>query len=237
MLGRVVELWRYPVKSMQGESLQSCLLDPRGIPGDRGWALREKAGGKLGSAKRLPPLMLCAAAYLSEPGRGPLPPARIVLPDATRARTDSKEAEELLSRHVGRPMVLEAAPGEHFDDYPIHLLATASLDALSRARPASRFEARRFRPNILIETAAGKHRFPEIYWVGTTLRVGEALLCIRKPTTRCVMTTQAQPGLARDLGILRAVTAEAGNDLGVYASVLSGGRVSVGERVELVGQA
>src|SRR5438046_10423198 len=66
-LGRVIEIWRYPVKSMGGEELERCALGKLGVPGDRGWAVRDEAAGEIRGAKKLPALLQLAARYLEEP--------------------------------------------------------------------------------------------------------------------------------------------------------------------------
>ena len=67
-VGRVLEIWRYPVKSMRGESLQVADIDSLGLNGDRGWAVKDNNSGEIKGAKRFPDLMQCSAKYLSEPG-------------------------------------------------------------------------------------------------------------------------------------------------------------------------
>ena len=106
VVGRVTELWRYPVKSMAGERLGSCTLGPRGIPGDRGWAIRDESAGEIRGAKKLPQLLLCAARYAEEPTDGRIPPAEIVLPDGARLWSDRPEAAERLSALLGRRVTL-----------------------------------------------------------------------------------------------------------------------------------
>src|SRR5438105_1141448 len=86
IVGRVKEIWRYPVKSMAGERLGSCTLGAAGIPGDRGWAIRDETAGEIRGAKKLPQLLLCAARYVEEPSDGRIPPAEITFPDGRRLR-------------------------------------------------------------------------------------------------------------------------------------------------------
>jgi hypothetical protein len=60
-LGTIAEIWRYPVKSMAGESLQTCHLGPGGVYGDRAWAVRDEDKGEIRGAKKIPRLLECAA--------------------------------------------------------------------------------------------------------------------------------------------------------------------------------
>lgn len=226
-LGTVAALWRYPVKSMDGVRLDAATLTPRGVPGDRSWALADRSTGRLLSAKRHARLMLCRARYLDEPTPERVPPAELTLPDGTTVMTDDAAAPALLSAFLGLDCVPVLSPGNHFDDRPLHLLTDASLRAMS-ARSGLPFDARRFRPNILV-TVAGDG-FPEASWVGRRLRVGSVALDVAKPVKRCVMTTLPSPGLPEERGVLPAVVRE-GGALGVYAAALAAGTARVGDAV------
>ena len=105
-VGTVIEIWRYPVKSMGGEQLDRCALGERGLPGDRGWALRDEVAGEIRGAKKFPQLLRCAARYVEEPRGGQVPAAEITLPDATRLRSDDPQAGTRLSDLVGKPVTL-----------------------------------------------------------------------------------------------------------------------------------
>jgi MOSC domain-containing protein len=285
VVGRVTEIWRYPVKSMSGERLPACTLGPRGIPGDRGWAVRDEVAGEIRGAKKLPQLLLCAARYVSEPGGGPVPPAEITLPDGTRVRSDRPEAAERLAALVGRRVtvwplrpaedtghyqrglpdkpdleaelrdvfgrlpdeplpdlstipqelfVYTSIPGTYFDVLPVHLVTTATLATLKRANPSSRFDVRRFRPNFVVEPEGeATDGFVENDWSGRRIRIGGATVNVEMPTARCVMTTLPQADLPKDPGVLRTIVHDAGQNVGMYASVADAGRVAVGDRVEL----
>jgi uncharacterized protein YcbX len=285
IVGTVRELWRYPVKSMGGECLERATLGARGIPGDRGWAVRDEAAGEMRGGKKLPQLMQCSARYLREPEASTIPPAEITLPDGTVVSCDAADVASRLSALIGRRVTLwplqpsenrehyrrglpdkpdmieelrdifgrmpdEPLPdlsvfspelfeftsplGTYFDAFPLHVLTTASLGALARAAPPERFDRRRFRPNVLVESAEGERGLDEPGWSGKSLRIGAAVVQVHMPTVRCSMTVQAQPGLPKDPLVLRAIVREANQALGVYATVTSPGDVRVGDRVELV---
>jgi hypothetical protein len=127
----------------------------------------------------------------------------------------------------------ESPVGTYFDAFPILLLTSSSLESMQKRAPASIFDVRRFRPNFLIETSS-KNAFPEQDWRGKRLRIGEATLQVTIECPRCVMTTHAQTDLPKDPGVMRALVKEAGGNLGVYATVGTPGRVSVGDSVELL---
>jgi uncharacterized protein len=124
--------------------------------------------------------------------------------------------------------------GTFFDAAAVHVLTTATLDRLRELYPDGRFEARRFRPNIVVEIADGEPGFAENAWVGHTLVLGEAIrLRITGPCPRCVMTTLPQDDLPKDAGILRTAAQHNQANVGVYASVLRGGTLRRGDAVSL----
>jgi hypothetical protein len=124
--------------------------------------------------------------------------------------------------------------GTFFDAAFVHLLTTATLERLRMLYPQGRFEVRRFRPNLLVQTANGVKDFVENAWVGKTLVIGDAVrLNVTRLCSRCVMTTLPQGDLPRDLGILRTAAQHNGANVGVYASVLQAGKVRRGDSVRL----
>jgi MOSC domain-containing protein len=122
--------------------------------------------------------------------------------------------------------------GTFFDCAVVHLLTTATLDRLRVLYPLGRFEVRRFRPNIVVET--DEKDFVENAWIGQILAIGDAVrLSITGPCPRCVMTTLPQGDLPKDTGILRTAAQHNRANVGVYASVLQGGQVRRGDSVRL----
>ncbi|MDX6768450.1 MAG: MOSC N-terminal beta barrel domain-containing protein [Elusimicrobiota bacterium] len=227
MTGTVTELWRYPVKSMDGGRLDEAAVTPRGIPGDRAWALIDRATGKPLSGKRHAKLLLCRSRYLDEPTAKSVPPAEMTLPDGTVLSTDDPAAARVLSLYLGADCAPASSPGGFFDDRPLHLVTDASLRSLRAAFPLD-FDRRRFRPNLLVSVAGDG--FPELAWVGRTVAVGGARIAVAKTTKRCVMTTLPQPGLPEERGVLPAVVKE-GGALGVYGAVVADGVLRVGDLV------
>ena len=98
IVGRVTQVWRYPVKSMGGEQLTHGTLGARGILGDRGWALRDEQAGEIRGAKKLPELLQCGARYLGEPTNDSIPSAEISLPDGSSMRSDDVGAGARIRR-------------------------------------------------------------------------------------------------------------------------------------------
>ena len=126
----------------------------------------------------------------------------------------------------------ELPEGTFFDLAVVHLLTTSTLDRLRKLYPEGRFEARRFRPNIVVSTPG--QGFVENDWVGHTIAIGdEVRLQITGTCGRCVMTTLAQGDLPKDPGILRTAAQKNNANVGVYADVITGGTIRRGDRVAL----
>ena len=116
----------------------------------------------------------------------------------------------------------------------MHLLTTATLDRLRGLYPQGRFEVRRFRPNIVVETANVERDFLENGWIGQVLAIGDSVrLSVTGPCPRCVMTTLPQGDLPKDTGILRTAAQHNRANIGIYASVLEAGTVRRGDSVRL----
>jgi uncharacterized protein YcbX len=147
------------------------------------------------------------------------------------------------------PIAMGSPRGTFFDYAVIHLVTTATLDRLSELYPQGRFDARRFRPNMLLSVTDEQTGFVENSWIGRTLAIGDSVrLRVTDPCPRCVMTTLAQEDLPADPGILR--TAARHNSVvggegrgpggvyaatvGVYAAVLAGGIVRRGDPVRVL---
>src|SRR6266480_6576328 len=112
-VGSVAALWRYPVKSMMGEELNSSEVTDRGLLGDRQFAVVDRATGKVGGAKnprKWGNFFDFRAAYAQPPQTGAkISPVRITLPDGTIAATGQADLEQVLSRAFGRDVVVEEA--------------------------------------------------------------------------------------------------------------------------------
>jgi uncharacterized protein YcbX len=105
-VGTIREIWRHPVKSMAGERVARADIGAAGVPGDRGWALRDETAGEIRGAKKLPVLLRCRARYRTEPVADGVPHADITLPDGSTTATDDPDVHARLSALVGRPVTL-----------------------------------------------------------------------------------------------------------------------------------
>jgi uncharacterized protein len=194
-----------------------------------------------------------------------IPPVRITLPDGTNVLSGQDEdIDYTLSKAIGRDVRLMGAnldkpsyeeywpdidglakrdkvtdeampPQTFFDIAVIHILTTSTINRLRELYPDGRFEVRRFRPNIVVESTSYEEKdFIENSWIDKEVTVGEDIvLKITGPCTRCVMITLPQGDLPRDLGILRTVARYNQVNVGVYASVVHGGTIHRGDLVKL----
>jgi uncharacterized protein YcbX len=234
---RVAELWRYPVKSLQGERLTSTEVGPEGLAGDRQWALFDVDTGFGLTARRVPDLLFLSGRLRAD-GH-----VEVVLPDGTVTSDDA-----VLSDWLGRPVALRAAadaPGERRYESP-HEVGEAGeydWDAFSGARGAfhdssrtrvslvstgtlGTWDRRRFRANVVLEGTG------EDALVGRRVRLGGAELDVVKQVGRCVMVTRPQPGgIGRDNGVLKTIHRERDGSLAVGALVTRAGPVAVGDEL------
>ena len=249
--GRIVEIRRYPVKSMLGERLESALVGEHGVEGDRRYGVKDLGRDTILSAKREPALFGCSARYDAAGA------VTVTLPDG-EAMTPGPRLDAALTELIERPVALVAAadhprarlqgeidletggdpsewdapPETFFDASALHFLTTSSLAAARALHPGGDFDPRRFRPNFVVDVA-GAEGFVEEGLIGHEVSIGAVTVRVTKPCSRCVMTTHEQAGLSRDPAILRTVARGNANNLGVRAEVVRGGRVEVGDPVGL----
>jgi uncharacterized protein len=266
-IGKVISIWRYPVKSMIGEELNSSCVTERGLIGDRAYAIIDQETGKVASAKnpgKWGKLFDFHAAFIDSPQTVEnIPPVRITLPDGSQIFSNHGDIDRTLSKVFGREVsVMKASlekpsyeeywpdieglaqreivtdeampPQTFFDVAVIHLLTTSTINRLRELYLEGRFEIRRFRPNIVVESSSEEKDFIENSWVNKKLTIGEeVVLKVIGPCTRCVMITLPQGDLPKDLGILRTVAKYNQVHAGVYASVHRGGTIHRGDTVQL----
>ena len=133
--------------------------------------------------------------------------------------------------------------GNFFNFGAVHLVTTSTIGELGRHAPGSRFDADRFRPNLVVSTA--EEGFVESAWQGQTLLIGEVRLRVSITVPRCVTTTLPQGDLPADREVLRTIAAVNSVDVlqtgtpypcvGVYADVLAEGEIRRGDPVRLLG--
>ena len=130
IVGTVLEVWRYPVKSMGGEQLARATVGPLGIHGDRGWALRDETANEIRGAKKMPVLMQCAARYDAEPDGATIPAVTMTLADGSTLRSGDADVNARLSALTGRAVTLwPRQPKEQIDHYRRGLPDQPDIDA------------------------------------------------------------------------------------------------------------
>jgi uncharacterized protein YcbX len=117
-IGTVKQIYRYAVKSMAAEKLNACEAGVMGIPGDRGWALRDETTGEITNGKNFPVLMRCAARYREPPSLGFIPQVDMIFPDGATIGSDASDVNERLTELLGKPVSLwplrPADDAEHY---------------------------------------------------------------------------------------------------------------------------
>jgi uncharacterized protein YcbX len=246
-LGTVAQLWRYPVKSFQGEPVERLEIGPGGATGDRVYAVVDPVAGKVLSAKRYAELLLASARWEGDE-------VVLMLPDGDEHAAGDPKVHVALSEWLDLDVRLERPPAEGVypmemytgmsdEDTPVfdwpgpagtwldladaHWLTTASLAAAAELHPDGEWDVRRFRPTALID--APGPGFVEDGW--TAIQVGQVASDVFMPTPRCSMPSRAQPGLARDKAIGTTIRDRHDNNLGAYASIATGGTITVGDTV------
>jgi uncharacterized protein YcbX len=270
----VTHIYRYPVKSMMGETLSEADIGEAGIPGDRGWAVRDEKRGGIRGGKKIPQLMTLTAQSGSS---APL----ITAPDGDSASASTEGINEWLSDKLNHPVTLwpllpadqldhyrrgapdtedfeqelravfgrlpeeplpdltgfeellefESPPGTYFDAFPISIMSQQSLATMNQLEGESRFDVRRFRPNLLVDIPDTDHPFPEQAWVGKTLSIGSVKLKIDMTCPRCSMTTHGFDDLPRDTEVMRKLVNHSDGNLGIYASVQTPGKISLEDHI------
>jgi len=233
-VGRVVGLWRYPVKSMGAENLAEVEVSWHGLAGDRRWAFIRNDAVQSGAVQSgLPWLTLRERGDMShylpsfvEPARPDKSPTLVRTPSgATFDVADSALRAELCP---GGARAIKQNRGI-FDTFPLALITTQTIARLGEIVGAQ-LDVQRFRPNILVE-AADEAPFAEDGWVGCVLRLGGMRMRVDKRDGRCVVITIDPVTTQRNPAILRAVARDRQGCLGVYGSTVEPGRVAVNDPV------
>jgi len=227
-LGRVVGLWRYPVKSMAEESLDAVDVSWNGLAGDRRWAFVQDGMPRSGfpwlTIRELPQ-MRHYLPYFAEPES----------PDSSRTIVRTPGGDELevidpaLAAELGDGLRLIKQDVGVFDTFPLSLISTQAIATLG-AWVAPTLTPERFRPNLLVE-ATDQGAFPEDDWVGSVLRIGGLRMRVDKRDQRCVMINIDPDTDEKDADVLRTVARERDTCLGVYGTTVTPGRVAVGNAV------
>jgi uncharacterized protein YcbX len=228
-VGRVVGLWRYPVKSMAAERLSDAEVSWHGFSGDRRWAFIRDGVTQSG----FPWLTLRERSDMNRYLPSFVEPAQ---PDTSRTvvRTPSgavfEVADPALAAELcpGGARVIRQDRGV-FDTFPLSLITTHTLSRLGES-VGTRLDVERFRPNILVEPT-NEAAFAEDGWVGCILRIGGLRMRVDKRDGRCAVITIDPLTSERNPAILRTVAQERQGCVGVYGSTVQPGRIALNDAV------
>lgn len=227
LVGHVVGIARFPVKSMAGEERASADIDWQGMEGDRQYAFVKRD-----DRTRFPwftgrdlSMLVRYRATFDDPDAPRTSTICVVSPEGERLDLRSDTLRERLEAASGRALALIQLGSGCYDAMPLSVVSTASLQALKAAHGVP-LDPRRFRANIVVESQERDER-----WSGR-LGFGEgAELLLAAGAPRCAMVTIDPETGERDAGVLRTVAQAFGNAFTTYASVARPGGVRLGDPV------
>lgn len=229
-VGRVVGLWRYSVKSMGAEALDTVDVSWHGLAGDRRWAFIRQAMVRSGfpwlTMRERPDMGLYRPRFARPDG----PEASPTLVRTPTGR-DLEVIDPELAAELGHGARVIKQDRGIFDTHPLALITTRTLTGLGTLVGAW-LDVQRFRPNLLIDTPE-EEPFPEDAWVGSMLHVGGMRMRVDQRDKRCAMVNIDPATMQRDPAILRAIARERQACLGVYGSTVQPGAVAIGDSVVL----
>ncbi len=209
----LLEIWRYPVKTMGGERLGRARIGPLGIEGDRVVHV-EDARGRLVTSRTHPRFLAHA---------GTLGPDGEPLVDGRPWRGPEVAADVVDIAGAGARLVRFDGP-ERFDVLPLLVATDGAIAAFGHDR-------RRLRPNLVI---GGVEGMAERGWPGRSLRVGEVVIGVEELRQRCIMTSFDPDTQVQDRSVTRGIFDRFGGLLALDCRVIAGGHVTVGDAVELL---
>jgi uncharacterized protein YcbX len=224
---RLASIWRYPVKSMAGEVLESVELDARGLVGDRWYAVEDDEGhfasGKNTTRFRRRDPVFAYAARTTPAG------VLVAGPEGEWAVGDTA-LDDTLGRRMGLPVAVRPEGSvPHQDQGAVSLVGTATL-AWCAERWDIDADPRRLRVNLLVETT---EPFVEETWIGQSLEIGTALLTVAERIPRCRMIDLGEGGAAAHGRWLKPLGRERDTCIAMYADVARPGVVRVGDAVQV----
>lgn len=224
-IGHVRELTTYPIKSMAGIGAANATLERHGLHGDRRYAFR-----RIGIESDFPWL---TASTFPELILYKMLDGNVHAPTGEVFARGSAELNAHISERSGHPVELMNLKHGIYDDSPISVIASATIEAIcSHAHLAA--DSRRFRPNIVIATDTGEP-FQEDRWVGAHLMFGDGddapAVALMLRDERCMMINLDPRTAKQDPQTMKAAVQLNQNYAGAYGVVARGGEISVGQPV------
>ena len=227
-VGRVVELRRFPVKSMAGEQLDTVDLHWTGIAGDRQYAFVRSADRShfpWMTVRQSARMLRHRARYEGRPSRQAI--VQVTAPDAAIYDVTDPALAAIVAELAAGPVHLMRMERGCFDAMPLSLLTTGEVAAIGQAHGAA-LDPRRFRANILVESEGDARD-----WIGCVLAIGDARVRADWAIPRCAIITVDPHTAERDAGVLRTVAQRFGNTAGIYATAVEPGVIRLGDLVNL----
>jgi len=236
-IGKVIAIYRYPVKSMAGQSLDSATIGWHGLEGDRRFAF-VRAGNNSGfpwlSASKLPKL-LKYVPFTPGGNQDSLLPTHVRTPEGEELDLRGQRLQQEISDAYGSQVEIMQLDQGIFDEAKVSVISIATINAIGQ-ETGTNLDVARFRPNILIETLDGR-AFEEDEWVGKIMWMGEranrAALNLYMQDIRCVMINFDPVTVASNPSVLKTVVRMNNNNAGVYAAVMRTGVISTGDKIYL----
>ena len=249
---KIVSLYRYPVKGLSGEKLKSVLLEPdQTFPADRAFAIENGPSGFDPVAPKWQPKIkflclmrnakLAALETLYDDASGVLAVNKDGVPMIEASlKTEAGRAaieyffQDFMGGEARGPMKVLESPGHSFSDVSAkvaHIVNLSTAEDLA-ATIGKEVHPLRFRANIYLD---GWAPWSEFDLIGKTIRAGGVTLKITKRVVRCAATEVNPETAARDIDIPEAIWRKTGeNDLGIYARVVTAGKITAGDKVEIL---
>jgi uncharacterized protein len=236
-IGHVEAIFRYPMKSMGGERLETAKLGWHGLDGDRRLAFRrmdDRSGFPWLIASKLPDLLLFAPQRREDGAEGDLP-THIRTPDGEEMPVFGEDLAKEVGRRYGAPVQMMELKHGIFDEASISVIASDTVREIGRLAGRS-LDVRRFRPNVLVRLLR-PGPFQEDEWLGGVLSFGEGgdapAITVTMRDVRCGMVNFDPDSASPAPEVLKAVVREHQNTAGIYGVVTRIGRLAVGQTVLL----
>jgi uncharacterized protein YcbX len=210
----VAEIWRYPVKSLRGERLTETEITRFGIPGDRQVAVIRTLNGRFLTSRTRPKLLGLQGSIGADGA-----------PTINGHRWDSAEALALVQEAAGEPVTLEQIPApQAFDILPLLVATDGAVQHMN-------IDRRRLRPNIFL---ADVPELEERKWARRVLAIGDVRIHMEKLRERCVMTTFDPDTLKQDPSVLQRIIFELDGCMALDSSIITPGKIRVGDAAEVL---
>jgi uncharacterized protein YcbX len=243
-IGHVDSIFRYPVKSMGGEQLETAELGWHGLEGDRRLAFRrmnDRSAFPWLTAGKLPDLLLFAPvrrggdAHEDSTQPDSLLPTHIRTPEGVEMPVFGEDLAAEIGRRYGAPVEMMQMKHGIFDDASISVIALDTVHEIARLAALSP-DVRRFRPNVVVRSLRPVP-FQEDEWLGGVLSFGEGddapTVAVTMRDVRCAMLNLDPDTASPSPAMMKAVVRANQNNAGVYATVTRTGRLAVGQTIRL----